>query len=132
MAIEQEDADGDEDADEIELVVQAVQIHQQLFGVSADEVGCLFKEGYPNAFGRADFFVLTASECVDETLDRARITPLHRRVTHASNRHVKIERHADHERAASPDGGESVVGATLFTDEHRIVSRVKPDSDKHH
>ena len=46
--------------------------------------------------GRVGLFVLAAADRVEEALHRARVAPLHRRIGHARNRHVEVERNPQH------------------------------------
>ena len=54
---------------------------------------------------RVGFLVVSAAQRVEESLDRARITPLHRRVCHAGDGFIKVEGGAESPEASRRNGG---------------------------
>ena len=103
LAIIQEDPDRDQDANQIEFVVQTVEVHQDLFAVGRAKTDKPI-QAFARAVRRADFLILTAGKGVDEPFERSRIAPLHRGVAHAGNRHVQVEGHAEGEGESGADG----------------------------
>ena len=72
-------------------------------GQTADEQSQLLEEVHRvvKDIRRVGRFILAAGQRVEESLHRARITPLHRRNGHARNRFVKIKGHAQQPEQAA-------------------------------
>ena len=75
------------------------QIHPgELIGGAFDEHAQLAQEPprFSDQVGRVGLFVLAAADGMEEPFHRAGIAPLHRRIGHARNRHVEVERNPQH------------------------------------
>src|SRR5436190_24378103 len=77
------------DAEFVDRAIDQNELH--LFCISGDPVNSLLGDIAAIAGGRVNALVLSASEGVHETADRARVTPVQGRIGHRGERHVKVE-----------------------------------------